>query len=442
MDKDSPSNSTLATADPQDNKRPPQHDLEHFRAIVQGSDDAIISKTLDGIVTSWNPGAELIFGYTEQEMLGQSLLKLFPSDRVDEETYILQQVKGGARVEHFETERLHKNGRRIHISVTISPIRDSNGTIIGASKIARDISFEVAAKARLRLTSSVFTGTSEGILITDARGSIVEVNEAFTRITGYAKNEVLARDTNFLRSSHQGPETFRVMRRALARGGQWKGEISSRRKNGEAYSAFLTVSRVSGASGEICNYVVLFSDITPLKLQHEKLEHEAHFDPLTDLPNRLLLRDRLTQAMANCRRHGDMLAVLYLDLDGFKSINDQYGHRVGDELLIAISHHMQTALRESDTLARVGGDEFVIVLTELTAVQDCFQVVNRVIEACGQPLLINDVALSVTASVGVTLYPAGEVDGDLLVRHADQAMYKAKRAGKNRYQLYDAAEDA
>jgi diguanylate cyclase (GGDEF)-like protein/PAS domain S-box-containing protein len=431
-----------AIAGPHDIESTLQHAQAHFRAIVQGSDDAIISKTLDGLVTSWNPGATRIFGYTAQEAVGRPIQMLLPPDRLHEEDFILERLRNGETVDHFETVRVHKDGRAINVSVTISPIRDASGNIVGASKIARNITFEVAAKAQLRLTASVFNGTSEGILITDRDGLIVEVNEAFTRITGYAKDEAIGRDPQRFRSGRQSPGVFRGMRRALMRFGEWRGEIWSRRKNGEAYSTFLIATRVCGTSGEVTNYIVLFSDITPLKLQREQLEHGAYFDALTDLPNRLLLSDRLQQAMVNCQRHGQMLAVLYLDLDGFKVINDNFGHGAGDELLIAVSHHIRAVLRKGDTLARMGGDEFVVVLTEMSKWQDCLLLVNRVISACAQPVHVQGNMLGVTASVGVTLFPADEADADQLLRHADHAMYEAKRVGKNRFHLFDAAQDA
>ena len=442
MVENSPSNNTLLSTDAPDLERAKQRALEHFRAIVHGSDDAIISKSLNGIITSWNPGATRIFGYTEQEMLGRSIRILLPHDRKHEEDLILERIRDGETVDHFETVRIRKDGRNINVSVTISPILDGSGVIAGASKIARDITFEVAAKAQLRLIASVFSSTSEGILITGADGLISEVNDAFTRITGYGKEEVIGKDPQLFRSGRQSPSIFRAMRRTLMRFGEWKGEIWSRRKNGEPYSTFLTVTRLCGVEGKVTNYVALFSDITTLKLQRERLEHDAYFDALTDLPNRLLLSDRLQRAIVNCQRHTQMLAVLYLDLDGFKFINDSFGHGAGDELLIAVSRHMRAVLREGDTLARIGGDEFAVVLTELSNLQDCLQLVNRVVAACAQPIVVHGNTLNVTASVGVTLFPADEADADQLLRHADHAMYEAKRDGKNRFRLFNAAQDA
>jgi diguanylate cyclase (GGDEF)-like protein len=232
------------------------------------------------------------------------------------------------------------------------------------------------------------------------------------------------------------------MRRALRQSGQWRGELWSRKKDGQAYAVWLTVTQVKGERGEVPNYVVLFSDITVLKLQREELEHGAHFDALTDLPNRLLLSDRLHQAMTLCQRNNQSLAVLYLDLDGFKQVNDLYGHETGDALLVALSRRMKESLRDVDTLARMGGDEFVAVLTGIASTQDCIQLVARVLAACAEPVHVQGHEVQVTASIGVTLYPQDSADADLLMRHADQAMYEAKQSGKNKYHLFDSAQDA
>ncbi|WP_367849854.1 EAL domain-containing protein [Rhodoferax sp. WC2427] len=411
-------------------------------AIVQSSDDAIIGKSLEGTITSWNPGAERIFGYTALEIVGQPILRLLPPDRVHEEDLILEKIKSGHGIEHFETVRVRKDGSAIHVSVTISPIRDEFGHLIGASKIARDTTEQENTNRQLQLTASVFTNTAEGILITDRAGTILEVNDAFTRITGYSREEVIGNDPRMFRSSRQGPEVFKAIRQSLIRRGEWKGEMWSRRKSGEAYSAWLTVSKVKGSTGQVRNYVALFSDVTVLKLQQEELEHGAHFDALTDLPNRLLLSDRLQQAMNMCQRQGNYLAVVYLDLDGFKAVNDTFGHEMGDALLVAVSRRMHAALREVDTLARMGGDEFVAVLTGMHSIQDCIQMVTRILGVCAEPVRIQNQDLRVTASIGVTMYPQDNAEADQLMRHADQAMYEAKQGGKNRFHMFDSAQDA
>jgi PAS domain S-box-containing protein len=306
---------------------------KHCEAIVLSSEDAIASKTLEGIVTSWNPGAQAVFGYAADEMLGQPMLVLFPPGREDEEKLILEQIQRGERVSHFETVRVAKDGTPIDVSVTISPIRDGAGKVVGASSIARDITAHKQAEARLQLAANVFTHAREGIMITDAEGSIIEVNGAFSRITGYSRGEAIGRNPRILKSGQQPPAFYASMWEDLARLGHWDGEIWNRHKNGEVYAEILTISAVRDAAGQTRNYVALFTDITPIKAHQQQLEHIAHYDALTNLPNRVLLADRLRQAMAHSQRQGRSLAVVYLDLDGFKAVNDSYGHDVGDELL-------------------------------------------------------------------------------------------------------------
>ena len=228
---------------------------------------------------------------------------------------------------------------------------------------------------------------------------------------------------------------------ALLEQGYWYGEVWNRRKNGEVYAEMKTISAVRDQHGVTTNYVALCTDITPMKEHQEQLERIAHYDILTNLPNRSLLADRLSQTMLQCRRHDQSLAVVFLDLDGFKQVNDTHGHDVGDELLIALSVRMKVALREADTLARFGGDEFVAVLTDLAQAEDCEPVLERLLLAASEPITVGDVVFNVSASIGVTLYPQDNVDAEQLMRHADQAMYAAKESGKNRYHLFDTAQD-
>jgi len=224
--------------------------------------------------------------------------------------------------------------------------------------------------------------------------------------------------------------------------GHWYGELWNRRKNGEIFAAMQTISTVSDSQGHARQYVSLFSDITALKEHEKQLEHIAHYDVLTTLPNRVLLADRLHQAMAQAVRREQQLAVAYLDLDGFKAINDHHGHETGDQLLIILAERMKQTLREGDTLARLGGDEFVAVLLDLSDVAACVPMLTRLLAAAAQPVPVGELTHQVSASLGVTFYPqADEVDADQLLRQADQAMYQAKLAGKNRYHIFDAEQD-
>ncbi len=298
------------------------------------------------------------------------------------------------------------------------------------------------AQARLHLAGSVFTHAREGILITDAQGLIVDVNDTFSAITGYSRAEALGRNPRFLQSGRQGAAFYAAMWAALADKGFWAGEIWNRRKNGEVYAELENISAVRDASGAIQNYVGLFTDITHIKEHQRQLEHIAHFDVLTGLPNRVLLADRLQQAMAHCERQGHTLVLAYFDLDGFKAVNDAHGHSTGDELLIAVARNVKSILRDGDTLARIGGDEFVALLVDLEPVPAFQPIVARLLEAAAMPVQVAGTELQVSASVGVTIYPQDGANADQLMRHADQAMYLAKQAGKNRYHLFDVARDA
>ncbi|MCL1486206.1 MAG: EAL domain-containing protein [Marinobacter sp.] len=293
----------------------------------------------------------------------------------------------------------------------------------------------------LALAASVFAHAGEAITITDAAGTILDVNDTFTETTGYSREEVIGKNSRILQSGRQSPEFYVDMWNALLKEGYWYGEIWNRRKCGELYAEMKTISAVRDANNVTTHYVALCTDITQIKEHQDQLERIVHFDILTRLPNRSLLADRLSQAMLQCHRHDKSLAVLFLDLDGFKRINDAYGHDVGDELLVALSQRMQDALREGDTLARIGGDEFVAVLTNLVRVEDCEPILGRILLAASGPVALGEAVVKVSASIGVTVYPQDNVDADQLVRHADQAMYVAKESGKNRYHLFDTAQD-
>lgn len=332
-----------------------------------------------------------------------------------------------------------KGGRR-WLETRAVPMRDGGRTVDLA--VTRDITASQQAEAKLQLASSVFTHAREGIMITNAEGAILDVNEAFTQITGYSRDEALGHNPSLLSSGRHDKSYFTALWHSLTDQGHWSGEIWNRRKNGDVFVAMQTISTVRDHQGQAQHYVALFSDITSLKEHHNRLEHIAHYDALTKLPNRVLLGDRLYQAMTQMQRRGLRLAVAYLDLDGFKAVNDQHGHRVGDRLLANIAAKMKQALREGDTIARLGGDEFVAILTDLPDVKSCAPILSRLLTAAAESIQIGPYSLQVSASIGVTYFPQKEeVDADQLLRQADQAMYQAKLIGKNRYQVFDIERD-
>ena len=354
---------------------------------------------------------------------------------------ILQVLSGAAAI-FLHDYPCHSPTEQRWFTMMVTPLTAQTH---GAVVVHTDITKRKLAEENLQLAASVFTHAREGILITAADGLIIDVNEAFSRITGYARADVIGKNPRLLGSGRQDAAFYRALWQALIEHGHWYGEIWNRRKNGEVFATMQTISAIRDAAGDTRQYVALFSDITALKEHENALEHIAHYDALTGLPNRLLLADRLHQAMVQTQRHERKLAVVYLDLDGFKAVNDHHGHEAGDHLLITLAARMKEVLREGDTLARIGGDEFVGILLDLTAPGDSVPTLTRLLAAAADPVPFGGEVLQVSASLGVSFYPAPDksspglaVDAVQLLRQADQAMYQAKLAGKNCYHFFGA----
>ncbi|MCU7921940.1 MAG: EAL domain-containing protein [Candidatus Thiodiazotropha sp. (ex Dulcina madagascariensis)] len=412
---------------------------QRYHSVVDNIKEVIFQVDGQGQLSFLNPAWCEITGFPVEESLDTPFLDfVHPDDR--------QGIAGlfGAQTQHkrsdsqYEIRCLHKEKDFRLVEIYARPTLDRADTVVGISGTLIDITDRKQAEEKLHLAANVFTHAREGITITDAEGTIIEVNEAFTQVTGYSREEVLGRNPRILKSDRHDAVFYAALWRNLIEKGHWNGEIWNRRKNGEVYAELLTISAVRDSQGETQHYVALFSDISTQKAQQQQLEHIAHYDALTGLPNRVLLADRLNQAMHLTQRRGHRLAVAYLDLDGFKAINDSYGHEVGDQLLITIATRMGLSLRESDTVARLGGDEFVAVLVDVADDQDRMPLLHRLLASSAQPIQIGSLELQISASLGVTFYPqADAVDADQLLRQADQAMYQAKLAGKNRIHVFD-----
>ncbi len=297
------------------------------------------------------------------------------------------------------------------------------------------------AEAQLRLYAKVFTSANEGMMITDAQSRILAVNPAFTEITGYVAAEVVDQWPSMLKSGRQSEDFYRQMWAELAASGQWNGEVWNRRKDGVLYPEWLSIAAVRDEQGEATHYIGVFTDISERKQSEERIRHLAHHDALTGLPNRILLEDRIKQAILKSRRSELPTAVIFIDLDRFKNINDTLGHEVGDNLLMQAAERGLASLRETDTLCRLGGDEFVVVLPELEHVQDAMHVARKLLAEFSRPYLLAGHALTVTASAGVAVCPDDAQSVSDLLRLADAAMYRAKEEGRNTVCFHSAGVD-
>jgi len=423
-------------------------------ALLQALPLAAYALDGQGRVVFWNSDCESLTALAAERVLGTreawrafypgpapSLADLLLEGRLEHlarhwpEASVLDQGPDWARVAGWRLLPL-QSGRR-YLEQEVRLVRDAAGKPLAVIETLRDRTREQGDEQMLRLAASVFEHSQEGIVITDPDTRILDVNAAFSAVTGYSREEMLGRTPALLQSGLQDAAFYREMWQRLADSGQWSGEIWNRRKSGEVYPEILHINAVRSPDGRISHFIGMFSDITEQKNSQRRLESLANHDALTGLPNRVLLGDRLHQALANAKRHERLVAVCFLDLDDFKLVNDRFGHEVGDQFLIEIARRLVRAMRGSDTVARLGGDEFVLLIGDLKNTAELEQVLGRLLEEISQPFQIYDLSLDVSGSLGVTLYPFDDADPDTLLRHADQAMYQAKQLGRNRYQLFD-----
>jgi diguanylate cyclase (GGDEF)-like protein/PAS domain S-box-containing protein len=407
------------------------------RAIEQSPVMNVITD-VNGVIQYVNPKFHQITGYASDEAIGKTTSILNAEVHTKEFFAELWATISSGREWHGEMCNRKKNGAIYWESVSISPVRNKKGDITQFIASKEDITERKRNEETLQIIASVFANSHDGILITDSNNNFVDVNPAFTQITGYTRDEVIGKNPRMLSSGRQDKEFYGAIWQTLQQKKAWRGEIWNRRKSGEIYAELLSISAICDDAGSVQRYVGVFSDISYVKTHEAELSQVANYDALTGIPNRRLLADRLEQSIVRAQRSGKILSVCYLDLDGFKQVNDQYGHAAGDQLLVEVTRRLQKVLRAEDTLARLGGDEFVVLLNDLVSEDECLQILDRILAIVATPVLIGKHETVVSASIGVTFYSSGNEDGDTLLRHADQAMYIAKQAGKSRYYLYDA----
>jgi len=387
-----------------------------------------------------NHGARENIGYTDEEIKNLTPLDFKPGLSPEQFINLFEPLRTGEKeIIQFETVHQRKNGTiyNVEVHLQLTSFLDKQAFVA----IILDITERKKAEEKHKLSSRVFSDTHEGIIITDTKQNIVDVNPAFCNITGYSRDEVIGLNPRLLSSGKQSSGFYIEMWEQLNKEGYWQGEIWNRTKSGELFAELLTISILKDDEDNIVNYIGVFTDITSSKKQQEQLHLMAHYDVLTGLPNRALFVDRFNQAIAHSKRTEFQLAVCFLDLDDFKPVNDKYGHEIGDELLIEVAKRIQFCIREEDTVSRQGGDEFALLLNDIESFSQVEQTLERIHNTLAQPYLINNYPHHIRVSSGVTLYPSDDSDIDTLLRHADNAMYKAKQTGRNRYCLFNTEQD-
>lgn len=335
----------------------------------------------------------------------------------------------------LETVQLADGSQR-HFDVMKSPLFNEDGSRNLLLIFGHDVTDLLRLMEQQRLAEQVLANSREAVMITDTENRIVSVNRAFSTVTGYSEGEVIGKQPNMLASGRHDQNFYQSLWHQLSVEGIWRGEIWDKRKNGEIYPKWLDISAVHDRNGVLSNYIAIFSELTERTNSESQIEFLAYHDSLTRLPNRLLLHDRFKQTMAAAIRENSKLAVLFIDLDKFKQVNDTLGHAVGDQLLQMVAQRLEQSVREVDTVSRIGGDEFVVLLSNLQTVGTVTAVAKKILAQLSEPFTIGDNELSSSLSIGIALYPDDGQDLDTLLRMADASMYHAKNCGRNTYRFF------
>lgn len=408
--------------------------IEKYQAVVEQSLVGIYIMQ-DELMAYVNPKLAELVGYPESELIGKPFdFALAPGESDKIQAQIRRRMRENVQVMHYSTRLLHQLGEVVDVEIH-SRLMDYRGrrAIIG---VVMDITDRVAANSELRLAATVFENATEGILVTDHDGHIVMVNSAFTRITGFAPDEAIGRVSRMLKSGNR--QRNKALIDSLQAVGHWKGEMNDRRKTGEPYTAELSISAVRDAHGRLSHYVGVFSDITGRKQAEDRLQFLASHDPLTRLPNRSALIEEIDTAILTADEAVPKLALMFIDLDRFKLINDSFGHQAGDEVLHEIAARLLQSADRYGLVARLGGDEFTLIVHDFDGHEDLGRMAEEVLAALARPMRVADHEVFVSGSIGISVYPNDGVDAATLLKNADAAMYRAKEAGKNTYQFFDA----
>ncbi|HEB93298.1 MAG TPA: GGDEF domain-containing protein [Gammaproteobacteria bacterium] len=410
----------------------------YAESLVEAAPDAWLIVDSDGYISGVNARTVSMFGYSKEEILDMKVESLMPPrlrhQHVGQRTTFFAKLLSRPIDKSGDLIAISKDGREFPVEISLSHTR-KNGLSLAIAAM-RDVSRKRKAEQRLRLTQQVFEITAEPILITDSEKHILDMNDAFCRLTGYSREELMGQTPAMLSSGRHDADFYQSIWQSLENNDHWQGEVWNRHKDGEARPNLVTISGVKNDSGQATHFVATYSDISSLKENEDRLELLAHFDQLTSLPNRMLFHDRLRGARARAHRNQTIVAVMYVDLDGFKAVNDTLGHAAGDQLLGKVAAQLRACVREDDTVARLGGDEFAVLFNGLEDAALIEQLAERIVNSLNICVDCDSGPLQVSGSAGISIYPLDGENEDSLLERADQAMYEAKRRGKRQYCFY------
>lgn len=407
--------------------------LEVYRAAINTPALGFWAVDMQGRFLEVNDAYVKLSGYSHDELLGMGITDIEAEENPEETAAHIERVMQ-VGCDRFRSKHVRKDGSVWPVEIVTTFSRVQGGRFF---VFIEDITERVVQENRLELASRVYETMEQAVVVTDSENRIVSINPAVTRITGYNLNEVLGRDPSMFASGRHDEAFYATMWDSLNTTGQWEGEIWDRRKDGTVYAKWLTINVIHDRHGRLQQYVSVFSDITERKKTEELIWKQANYDSLTQLPNRYLLNEHLEQEIRKAQRSGWPLAVLFIDLDRFKEVNDSLGHTKGDTLLVQAARRISGCVRDTDTIARLGGDEFTVVLPDFAGRGNLERIVQGLIHDLSEPYNLGDGDMAyVTASIGITLYPDDAGDPQDLLKHSDQAMYVAKAEGRNRFSYF------
>jgi|GEM_PF-3106240 len=403
--------------------------------ILESAGEGILSVACDGTIRCINPAAATMLGGEAETVLERPLDSVLCASDArgnDRNGLLLEPCFTGTPLRSIILWLRRQDGRRFPARCTITPMQEGHG-IHGVAILFQDITQQQRTAKRLQLAANVLENITDAVVVTNPDGDITLVNPAFTEITGFPPAEVLGKKPSIMKSNHHDPAFYQQMWRALNSEGRWKGEVWNRTRDGEIFLAEECITAIPGPDGEAEYYVAVFQNVTETRQREAQMHHRAYHDILTNLPNRALFLDRLEQALSQADRHGHRVAVLFIDLDNFKAINDRWGHECGDRVLQQAAERMAQCIRVSDTVCRLGGDEFTILLAHLDEERDAARVADKLLKLLHNPFAACGTRFTLSASIGIALHPPHGAEPQGLISTADRAMYQAKQGGKDRY---------